>query len=257
MKPHMKTCSEALVVLARAVLSTLADALSPPSCAACDARLSQRSVFCAACVQTLSPVRAPLLCGVGSTAAQGIAFGVYGGALAVALRRLKYEERPDLAVPLGHLARRAAREAGVSGDVVVPVPLHPRRLAERGYNQAALLAAQVAIELDAPVAARALARVRHTPQQALLDRRGRLQNVAQAFVARAPEAVRGRRVVLVDDVATTGATLDACWSALLGAGAAAVTTLVVARAEGAGEPPPGDGVTGAGAAIAFKPARPA
>jgi ComF family protein len=167
---------------------------------------------------------------MGAPSGRGIAFGTFGGALAVALRRLKYAERPDLAVPLGHLARQAARRAHLAGDVVVPVPLHPRRLAERGYNQAALLAAEVAVELAAPLAAGAIARVRNTPQQAQLDREARLHNVAQAFEVRAPRVVQGRRVVLVDDIATTGATLGACRSALLSAGASSVTALVVARA---------------------------
>src|SRR6185369_5247276 len=97
-----------------------------------------------------------------------VAFALYGGAVAAALRRLKYGGRADLAVPLGHLARRAVREAGLSGDLVIPVPLHPRRLADRGYNQAALLAASVAREIGAPLVARALVRVRNTPQQARL-----------------------------------------------------------------------------------------
>jgi len=211
----------------RTLVTALADALSPPSCAACDARLEQRSIFCADCA--LSVVLEPL---APRDPDRPIAFGAFGGALAIALRRLKYAERPDLGVPLGHLARRAARAAGIAGDMVVPVPLHPRRLAERGYNQAALLAAEVATELDAKLAVGALRRVRNTSQQALLDRESRLQNMAQAFAVPATGAVRGRCVVLVDDVATTGATLEACRTALLGAGAAAVKAIVVARTEG-------------------------
>jgi ComF family protein len=155
----------------------------------------------------------------------------FGGALATAIRRFKYNERPDLARPLGRMLRIAARDAGLRADLVVPVPLHPRRLAERGYNQAALLAAHVAAELGAPLAARGLTRLRHTEQQAQLTRGDRLSNTAGAFRARAPDRVRGRAVVLVDDVATTGATLEACRAALLLAGAASVTCLVVARAQ--------------------------
>jgi ComF family protein len=160
-----------------------------------------------------------------------VAFALYGGPVAVALRRLKYGDRPDLAGPLGHLLRRAARDARLCADLVVPVPLHPARLAERGYNQAALLGAAAASELGAPLAATALRRTRHTPQQARLDRARRLENVARAFQVRDPGRVRGRRVVLVDDVTTTGATLAACAEALRAAGAASVQALVVARVE--------------------------
>jgi ComF family protein len=119
--------------------------------------------------------------------------------------------------------------------VVVPVPLHPARLAERGYNQSALLGAAAARELGAPLEARALVRTRPTAQQARLDQASRRENVAGAFAVRAGgAALRGRRVVLVDDVATTGATLEACRAALLEGGAASVTALCVARAEARG-----------------------
>jgi ComF family protein len=164
-------------------------------------------------------------------AGEVVAFGLYGGPLASALRRLKYEDRPDLAGPLGHLLRHAARDAGIRADLVVPVPLHPARLAERGYNQAALLGVAAARELGVPLAPGALRRTRHTPQQAHLDRGHRLHNVAGAFQVGAPARVRGQRVVLVDDVTTTGATLAACAEALGAAGVTSVTALVVARAE--------------------------
>jgi ComF family protein len=159
--------------------------------------------------------------------------------VAAALRRLKYEERPDLARPLGHLLRRAARDADLGADVVVPVPLHPRRLADRGFNQAALLAAEVAEELQVPLVTRALARGRDTAQQAMLDRAGRLENLTGAFSALNAASIRGRRVVLIDDVMTTGATLTACAEALLGAGAGSVAGLVVARSDGRSDGKPG------------------
>jgi ComF family protein len=212
-----------LVALLRALGLLLADALAPPTCAACDARLRRGAVFCMPCARAVVPV---LAAGKGA-----VAFALYGGPVADALRRLKYGGRPDLAAPLGHLARWAARAGGVQGDVVVPVPLHPVRLADRGYNQAALLGAHVARELRVPMLARGLARTRDTAQQARLDRAGRVANVAGAFRAPAPARVRGRRVVLVDDVATTGATLAACAEALSAAGAASVTAVTVARAE--------------------------
>lgn len=112
-------------------------------------------------------------------------------------------------------------------DVVAPVPLHPRRLAERGYNQAALLASPVARGLRVPLVPRALTRVDDTPQQVMLDRAARLVNLEGAFSA-ARARVRGTRVLLVDDVRTTGATLDACTNVLREAGAIDVLSLVLA-----------------------------
>ena len=227
----MRSLASLVLALLRLLLAAVKGALGPPTCAACDARVRVRVIFCRACAETLVPPPEPKERSAADPRPDDIvAFGAFEGALAIALRRLKYQERPELAVPLGHLARLAARRAGLTADLVVPVPLHPQRLAMRGYNQAALLAAEVAIELAAPLAARALVRLRNTPQQARLDRDARLDNVRSAFRARRPRAIQGRRVVLVDDVATTGSTLTACTEALLAAGAASVTALVVARA---------------------------
>jgi len=222
-KTGMSTSVSILLAVLRALSSTIASALSPPRCAACDANLKSRAVFCATCASAVEPATSP--------PSGTVAFAVFHGPIADALRRFKYNERPDLAAPLGQLASHAAREAKLSADLVIPVPLHPRRLAERGYNQAALLASKVASALDADFAPRALCRTRHTPQQARLDREGRLGNVAGAFQVRSPRAVRGRRVLLVDDVVTTGATIDACREALLAAGATSVVALAVACAE--------------------------
>jgi ComF family protein len=227
----MRSVVPLVLTLLRLLLAALKGALGPPTCAACDARVRARVVFCQPCAATLEPPPDPEERPAADARLDDIlAFGAFGGALAIALRRLKYQDRPDLAAPLGHLARHAARRVGLTADLVVPVPLHPRRLVERGYNQAALLAAEVAVELDVPLSARALVRLRNTPQQAHLDRRARLGNVREAFRARRPAAIHGRRIVLVDDVATTGSTLAACSEALLAAGAASVTSIVVARA---------------------------
>jgi ComF family protein len=199
-----------------------ASVLAPPRCAACDAPVPRLAVFCAACASTVE------------TGGRGDGEGayVYGGAIAQAIVRMKYESRPDLARPLGDLLWRSlAPRAGSLRDVlVVPVPLHPSRLAERGFNQSSLLARRVARHLGAPFAPLALARARDTPKQATLDREARLANVAGAFRAREAARVCGRAVLLVDDVSTTGATLDACSHALRAAGARAVGTAVLARA---------------------------
>ena len=227
--------SRAVVAAVRSLVAAAARTLSPPACAGCDAPIADAAVFCADCARTSVPYAGGAPRGeAGTRAAAGaslVAFAPFGGAVAEGIRRFKYGDRPDLARPLGRLLLCAARDAGVCVDVVVPVPLHPRRLAERGYNQAALLAAHVADGLAVSLAARALCRVRSTAQQAQLSRDRRLRNVAGAFRVRAPERVQRRRVALLDDVATTGATLAACRDALLGAGAASVTYLVLATAE--------------------------
>jgi ComF family protein len=208
------------------LLDLLATVLSPCRCAACDVQVARLAVFCGACASTTERA---------ASVSAGDAFTafVYGGAMARAITRFKYEGRPDLARPLGDLlwAAIAPRAEDLRGTVVVPVPLHAGRLAERGYNQAALLASRIAGRLGAPVRAMALARTRDTPRQATLDRSARLTNVARVFQVRQPREIAGRAVLLVDDVRTTGSTLRACEAALAQAGAASVRTAVLAQAE--------------------------
>ncbi len=148
--------------------------------------------------------------------------------MAAAITRFKYTPTPELAAPLGALLARAAIEAEVDVDLVVPVPLHISRLVERGFNQAALLARPVARELGTRLDVRGLERVRPTAKQAELDREARQRNVAGAF--RACDDLDGLRVLLVDDVRTTGATERACSAALRGAGCREVRSLVLAIA---------------------------
>ncbi|MBX3212928.1 MAG: ComF family protein [Labilithrix sp.] len=123
----------------------------------------------------------------------------------------------------------AAERARGAVDLAVPVPLHPRRLAERGYNQAALLAAPVARRLGIAFAPRALARLKDTPRQAALDREQRVVNVAGVFAARERSRLHGARVLLIDDVRTTGTTLARCADALHRAEVTSVHALVLAR----------------------------
>jgi ComF family protein len=214
--------SSSLGVLA---VELLASIVSPPRCAACDVPVPPLVAFCPACVASVEP---DATAGPSSVAAY-----VYGGAIARSIARMKYQRRPDLARPLGDLlAQAVVRHALTPPDtLVVPVPLHPARLAERGYNQSALLARRVARACRWPMRALALARTRETPRQASLDRAARRENLSGAFRARQADRIRGRTVLLVDDVRTTGATLDACTSALLDAGATAVAHAVVARVQ--------------------------
>jgi ComF family protein len=212
--------------MARRVPAKLADWVAPPRCAACDERLGHPTVFCPTCFEAVVPCR-PL-----QSLVPLVAYGAYGGPLADAVHRFKYQNRPDLAQPLGELlssALAAAAAKGCSSSLVVPVPLHPMRLAERGYNQAALLAAR--LPNAGTFAPRALVRARHTPPQTGLDRVRRQSNLRDAFAVRAPHRVADQRIVLVDDVITTGATMRACADALYRAGAASVLALAVARVE--------------------------
>ena len=156
------------------------------------------------------------------------------GRSGAALHALKYAGERRLADPLGSAAAGRWRRVGAGGDLVVPVPVHAERSAERGYDQAVLLAGVVAARLDLPMAP-VLERRRRTVAQFELDRAHRRTNVDGAFGLRSrakgggPTDVRGRWVILVDDVTTTGATLAACGAVLMAAGALAVSGLTVAR----------------------------
>ncbi len=214
-------------LLARAgtiAVNLVGELIAPTRCAACDGRVRQRSLFCAPCASTIERAGAD-----DGDARDHVAAFTYGGAVATAITRLKYEDRADLAPRLAQAMERSVQAFEGAFDLVVPVPLHPRRLAERGYNQAALLAAPVARRLGVPFRPCALARVRDTPQQVVMDRASRLLNVAGAFAVRERPLVARARVLLVDDVRTTGATLDGCARALHEVQARSVVALVLAR----------------------------
>jgi len=160
----------------------------------------------------------------------GAAAFIYGGPLADAVLRLKYGGRTELAPGLGALLADAAVAYAGAIDRVLPLPLHGARLRERGFNQSTLLAQPVARVLGVPLDTASLVRVRPTHDQASLPRASRAENVRGAFAAR--RTVASQRVLLIDDVRTTGATLAAAAEALLAAGCRQVNTLALARAEG-------------------------
>jgi ComF family protein len=149
----------------------------------------------------------------------------------VAIHELKYRGRRRVASRLaGMLLEEAGARALVAeSDVLVPVPLHPRRRRERGFNQAALIAREVARRCERPWVEDALVRRQETPPQAGLSAAERRRNVASAFVVRRRGPVAGKVVTLVDDVLTTGATARACALALRAAGASEVRILALAR----------------------------
>ncbi|MGH9784118.1 MAG: ComF family protein [Terriglobia bacterium] len=163
--------------------------------------------------------------------AQARSFASYEGTLRSLIQRLKYDGCRPLAKPLGRfLAEAVRRLERQSFDVLVPVPLHSRRERQRGFNQAFLLAAQVSKLWKISLAASDCVRVRDTPPQTGLRAAERRKNVAGAFDVPRPARVRDRRVLLVDDVLTTGATAHACAQALRDAGAAGVWVATLARA---------------------------
>jgi len=156
----------------------------------------------------------------------------YEGTLLQAVHRLKYGRQRALASPLGAIMARFARaRLGQSPpQVVTPVPLHPKRLRERGFNQSLVLARAVASALNATVEFLSLRRTRHTAPQTRLSMRERGANVKGAFMVWDARAFKDRGVLLVDDVATTGSTLKECAAALRSAGASRVEAMVLARA---------------------------
>jgi ComF family protein len=213
----------------------LLDLIYVPHCAACDVRVPPGQPLCRLCAATLvemepaSTTEAPM--------ESVTAPWRYGGELGRALRRLKFGRRPHLARELAPLIAPFLAAVVETGDidVIVPVPLHVRRLAQRGFNPAQALAAAAvkAAKLAAPLDTRALRRARNTAPQTGLDAAGRAANLRGAFAIAPRHAARiaGKRVLLVDDVVTTCATLGAAAHALRTAGAAAVLGFAVARTE--------------------------
>ena len=212
------------------MLSRLLDVLAPPTCAACDA--SSNEVFCDAC--------APGLDGGDDDDDDGLLEGVplvvagaYSPPLSTAIVRFKYAGRAELAASLGRLiAPRLGALALPQSCLLVPVPLHRRSLATRGYNQAALLAQALANELSLPCAPRLLSRTRETAQQVGKSRELRLTNASGAFAVKEPSRLAAvpPNVILVDDVVTTGSTVRACAQALAAAGVPLVAVAAAARA---------------------------
>jgi competence protein ComFC len=158
--------------------------------------------------------------------------GIYDGALVRAILLLKWERIEPLGVWFAdRLAQIVRRESEIlAADIVVPVPLHRDRERERGYNQAGLISKPLARKLGLPHKAMLLMRTRPRPNKQVLSLEERWESVRGAFATRPGSQVDKKRVLLVDDVMTTGATLDACARALLESGAKSVLGLTVARA---------------------------
>ena len=234
----------------RATLRLGLDSALPRLCPACRDLITEQGV-CPGCWSKLAFIAAPYCPRLGIPFAYDPGPGIlsmqaiadppayqraraavrYDDVARTLVHALKYQDRTDLAPAMGRWMARAGRELLGEADVLVPVPLHWRRGWSRRYNQSGALARAIGRQSGVKVAAEALRRVRATEQQIGLSRSQRASNVQGAFKV-APDRmadIQGRRVVLVDDVLTSGATVDACARALLRAKAAQVDVLVFAR----------------------------
>jgi ComF family protein len=235
--------------MVRSAARLFLDSLLPPQCLACNAVVAAPGSLCAACFARVTFIAPPhcercgtpfegaviddLVCGAClremPTFSRARAAFVYAEDSRALVLKLKHGDRTDAAVHLARWLQRAGAELLSACDVIVPVPLHRWRLLMRTYNQAALLANALGRFANKPVIPDALVRTRATPSQGKFDRKERRRNVARAFAVKRTGAIAGRRILLIDDVLTTGATANACARTLLEAGAREVDVLVLAR----------------------------
>jgi len=226
--------------LLQSTVSGALDLLFPPSCGVCGAG---GSFLCPACRARLPAAAGPRCRRCWAITARGIcgdcthspldsarALYVFDGGARSLVHALKYRSLHALSQPMSELMAASFVVEPFPVDVVMPVPLHGRRRRQRGFNQSELLARVLAARAGLELDVRSLRRNRNTPQQTLADDRSRReQNVRAAFSCRA--SLTGRRVLLIDDVLTTGATLRECARTLRQAGAASVCALTFCHAD--------------------------
>jgi len=226
------------------------DTLYPPICLACRAATSEAGALCSSCWRAMRFIERPFCDRLGTPFEHDLGEGllspqavtdppVFQRARAVArfedgparrlVHRLKYSDRGELAAPMGAWMARAGADVLAEADAITPVPLHARRLWTRRFNQAAALGREIARRAGKPFEPALLRRIKATRSQVGLSREQRVQNMQGAFRAAQAASVQGRRIALVDDVLTSGATANAAARALLRAGAAQVDLIVFAR----------------------------
>lgn len=241
----------ALFATGRRLPGAVLDLLLPPVCSACRQPVAEAHALCGTCWAQLAPIERPHCerlgipfgydIGEGALSAEAIATPppfdraraavLFEGPARDLVHALKYRDRTEAARLIGRMTARAGREILGDADVLVPMPLHRRRLWTRKFNQAALIAEEIARISGVRVAADALLRIRPTRPQVGLGEAERIANVRGAFRVAAARrmVIDGRRVVLVDDVLTTGASAAAATRALRRAGATRIDVLTFAR----------------------------
>ena len=232
--------------------TAIIDLLFPPHCVACH---RPSAWLCGDCLQAIEVIQPPVCQRCGLTLGEVqiadsgestcrrcqraplqidglLSYGFHGGPLRQAIREFKYADLRSLAAPLGQLMAvgwTTLAPQGLQPDVIVPVPLHPSRQRQRGYNQAALLAQELGSFLQRPVVQDDLVRIKATAPQVDLDAQERRVNVHNAFHC-TDTSLSGKHVLLIDDVCTTGATLESACVALRETGTLSVWAYTLARA---------------------------
>ncbi len=233
----------AFVIATKQIAKAAADLLFPRRCIGCG---KEGDFLCVGCFQTLPRILPPQCQKCGKSEPTGFLCpscwgwqskidGIrspfrFEGVVRDAVHALKYRNFRALLQPMGVLMADYLDSSRIPGDVLVPVPLHSRRLKERGYNQSELLVRELSKKVGLPAPGSVLHRVKDSsPQVRAASVSERYQNVRGAFVCKSSDEIAGKAVIVIDDVCTSGATLEACADALKAAGAASVWGLTFAR----------------------------
>lgn len=243
-----------MICEAKEIVSGLADILFPPQCPACGTVLTgdREGPFCPGCLSTMSFTASPLCtsCGLPFPETDGgnhlcedcilslppfsmaRSLGKYEAAMLDTIHLFKYHGKISAGEALGRMMAKACYDSLVieNYSLIIPVPLHPEKLRERGFNQSLVLARQISKRFSIPVDFTALRRVVHTEAQVSLSGQQRMANVRGAFEAADRSRIEGEKVLLIDDVYTTGSTVKECSKILMKSGAKEVAVLTLARA---------------------------
>ncbi len=235
------------------IISTIIDFLFLPNCFICGNFIEDYSskLICSGCFSKIRLISGPTCskCGIPFVSQVGKdricsecllnkkyffrakSVGYYRGEFLEIIRQFKYKGKTPLSFPLGNLLadRSFYPWDFIDFDLIIPVPLHKRRLRERGFNQSLLLAAQVGKKWNIPLDPLVLKRVRYTDPQTGLKKKERLKNIRGAFLVKKQKKIRDRRILLIDDVYTTGYTANECSRELIESGASKVGVLTLAR----------------------------